>query len=297
MLDEITHHTLGTTLRQPFVIFGRAFVVAVGGKLDGHVGVLVEQFHELVEGGGRLRTQRGLVEVVEDVVNQHRRGDGGQRELQRVFLRLLGLFHFQLLLVVQESAAGGQQHVADARCCHVGERAVRAHAELVVRAVVAHQVYLCRRQFVSVHFVDPSLDGLHDFGVLEAVDVVPSASVASVGTEESAVVRAFERHAEVVGLRVERIARVFQFVSSCALVNLCDEDVEAAHARMAVARKIEVAVGTEGREHLVARRVDGVAQILNTTESAAAQELDAPDVESALAARHVRTEVEPLAVG
>ena len=72
----------------------------MGRQLDGDVGVLVEQLDQLVEGFGRLGAQRGLVEVVEDVVDEHRGGDGGQGELQHVLLRLGDRLDAQLLLVV-----------------------------------------------------------------------------------------------------------------------------------------------------------------------------------------------------
>ena len=79
---EIVDHSLGAALREPLVVLGAALVVAVGAQLDGHIAVLVEQRHQFVERLGRLGAQRGLVEVVEDVVYQHRCGDRYQRELQ-----------------------------------------------------------------------------------------------------------------------------------------------------------------------------------------------------------------------
>ena len=73
-------------------------------------------------------------------------------------------------------------------------------------------------------------------------------------------------------------------------------DVEPAHAGMPVGREIEVAIGTESRELLVARCVDGFAHVLHAAETGTCQ-AHAPDVESALASRHVGHEVEPLPVG
>ena len=89
---------------------------------------------------------------------------------------------------------------------------------------------------------------------------------------------------------------MLQFVALGSFVNLCDEDVETSHSRVAVAREVEVAIGSEGREHLVARRVDGVAQVLNATECSS-YESDSPNVKSTLSTRHIRTEIEPLAIG
>ena len=81
MLYEVVHHRFGPSLRQPFVIFGRTLVVAVGRQFDGNVRILVEQHHQFVERLGRFRSERSLVEVVEDVVDEHRGRDAGQWEL------------------------------------------------------------------------------------------------------------------------------------------------------------------------------------------------------------------------
>ena len=65
---------------------------------------------------------------------------------------------------------------------------------------------------------------------------------------------------------------------------------------MAVAREIQVAIGTEGGKHLVARRIDGCPEVLHATQSGRC-DAHAPDVHSAHSPRHVRHEVEPLSVG
>ena len=88
MLYEIVDDALGTSLRESLVVSIRAAVVGVRRQLDGDVGVLVEQGYQLVESLGGLGSQGGLVEVVEDVVDEHGRSDRGQRELQHVLLRL-----------------------------------------------------------------------------------------------------------------------------------------------------------------------------------------------------------------
>ena len=49
MFYEIVHHAFCPPLRQPLVVFGRAFVVAVGTQLNGDVRILVEQRDKLVE--------------------------------------------------------------------------------------------------------------------------------------------------------------------------------------------------------------------------------------------------------
>ena len=80
------------------------------------------------------------------------------------------------------------------------------------------------------------------------------------------------------------------------LAGVSNEDVKTSHARMTVGREIEVAVGTERGKHLVARRVYRLPKILHTA-IAGRRYAHAPDVEPALAAGHVRDEIEPLAIG
>lgn len=80
------------------------------------------------------------------------------------------------------------------------ERAVALDRQFLVGSVVAHHHYLCGSKLITAHLVNPSLDGGNDFGVLERVDMVVSASVFTVGREEASVVRPLEGHSEVVAL-------------------------------------------------------------------------------------------------
>ena len=153
-----------------------------------------------------------------------------------------------------------------------------------------------RRQFVAPHFVYPSLDGGHYLRVVEGVDVIVSPSVLAVGREEPAVVQSLERHAEVIALRVQRIARVQHLVFPGLAVHLCHIDVESAHAHVSVAAEIEVAVGAERREHLVARCVDRLTEVFHTAQSCGS-EAYAPDVETAHASGHVADKIQPFAIG
>ena len=66
---------------------------------------------------------------------------------------------------------------------------------------------------------------------------------------------------------------------------------------MSVAGEVEVAIRTESREHLIARCVDGLPQILYHAYLMIAQEPTAPDVVATDSSRHVADEVEPFAVG
>ena len=181
MLGQIRHHRLGAALREALVVLGATLVVGVSGELDGDVGILVEQLHEVVERRLRLGAQRGLVEVVEDVVYQHRCGDRYQRELQHRLFRLFGRSYGELFLMVEEALAGGEHDVVDARIDDLLKGAVALDGEFQVGAVVADHEYLGGGQLVAVHLIDPSLDGLDHLGVLKRVYMVPSAAVATVG--------------------------------------------------------------------------------------------------------------------
>ena len=235
----------------------------MGRELDSHVGVVVEDADELVECRLRTVAQGRLVEVVEDVVDEHRGRDVGQGELQGRVARLLGcLQRLDLFFMIEKTFAGGQEEIAHAGCQRLRERSVAAHRDLLVRAVVADTVDLRLRQFIAVDLIDPAFDGLLYLGVDEGIEMIPAAHVAAIAGEEAAVVYPLEGHAEVVTLRVEGIAGV----GERHLPILCrvgDEDVVAAQTGMAGTGEIKVAVGPEGGEGLVALRVDRAAEVLH----------------------------------
>ena len=140
MLNEIVHHTLGTSLAQPLVVLVGASVVGVGRELDGDIGILIEQYDELVEGLSRFRAQRGFVKVVEDVVDEHGGSNRGQGELQDILLRFQHGLHLQLLLMVEVALAGSEEDVANARFDFLDEGTIATHADFLVRTVVAHHI-------------------------------------------------------------------------------------------------------------------------------------------------------------
>jgi hypothetical protein len=49
MGNEIGHHALGALLRQALVVGIRTTTIGMGRQLDGNVGILIEQHHQLVE--------------------------------------------------------------------------------------------------------------------------------------------------------------------------------------------------------------------------------------------------------
>ncbi len=66
--------------------------------------------------------------------------------------------------MVEKSLAGGKHYVVDVGLYLLLEGAVALDRELQIGAVVANHKDLCGRQFVALHLVDPSLDGLFYLG-------------------------------------------------------------------------------------------------------------------------------------
>ena len=135
--------------------------------------------------------------------------------------------------MVEESLAGSEQNIVDARCQYIVERTVTLYAYFLIGAVRSDNVDEGGWQFVAVLLIYPSLHALYYFRVLKAVDMVPSSAVVTVRREEATVVNSLERHAEVVALRIERIARV-RHVVLAVLADGGNEDVESSHAGMTV---------------------------------------------------------------
>ena len=68
-------------------------------------------------------------------------------------------------------------------------------------------------------------------------------------------------------------------------------DIKTTHAATSIGREVEVAVGSEGRKHLVAFSINSRAEVLYCPEAASTYR-GAPEVQPAHAARHVRDEIE-----
>ena len=160
MCHEIIHHRLRPALGEPPVVFGRALVVAMCAQLYRHVGVLVQQGHQLVQRPCALWAEGGFVEVVENVIYQHWSRYGGEGELQGVLRGLLHSSWGQFLLMVEEAGACRHDEIVDSRLHRLGETPIGPDADFLVRPVIAHDIDLCLLQFVSVPLIDPSPHGL-----------------------------------------------------------------------------------------------------------------------------------------
>ena len=110
--------------------------------------------------------------------------------------------------MIEIPLAGAKQDIIDQRLHFLFEGAVATHAQLEVSAVVAHHVDESFGQFVAVLLVDPTLDGERHLGMFEGQDVVPSASIATIGGEVAAIVQTLEGDAEVVAAGIHRVFEV-----------------------------------------------------------------------------------------
>ena len=79
--DEVVDNALCAALREAFVVLVIATIVAVGAEFDGHVGVLIQECHEAVEGGRAALGEGGAIKLIEHIAYQHWRADGSQGEL------------------------------------------------------------------------------------------------------------------------------------------------------------------------------------------------------------------------
>ena len=60
---------------------------------------------------------------------------------------------------------------------------------------------------------------------------------------------------------------MFYLVLMSLGIHLGNIDVESAQSEMSVAAEVQVAIGTEGGKHLVARSVDRLAKVLYSSQS------------------------------
>ena len=184
----------------------------------------------------------------------------------------------QFFLVVQVALASTQENVVHKGSDFLLKRSVTPDTQLLIRTVVTHHIDKSFGQFIAVLLVHPSLDGMHHIGTFERHNMIPSACIASVGTEEASVMQSLEGHAEVVAITVHGHLQVFYLPVSGYSVASGPEEIKSAHADMSVAGEVQVSVRSEGRKHLVSFRIDRSSHILYTTQAAAFCQCNAPNV-------------------
>ncbi len=265
-------------------------------KLYGNVCVVIKQLRELVESLARVARKLRTVELIKNIPYEHRGIDRRQGEINGVARGNLRRVYGKLLLVVQKAVARGKEHILNPGLHHLLKAAVAFQPELHVGPVVAYHIHGGLRKFVAVLLVNPAGNGVHHFGTLERVNMIPTAPVLAVAAEKATVVNALESHSEVVARRVDRRRQYLNAPCVVYRVGMCAIYVETSHAGVSVRGEIHIAVEAERGEHLIARGVHRLAKIFYHPYSVGI-ELRPPNVETAHAARHIRHKVKPPAVG
>ena len=181
MSHQIVDYGLSTPLRELFIILGTAFVVAMRTEFDGHVRILLQQTDQLIQCSRRLRTQRCLVEIIENIIDQDRSRDRSKRKLQYVFFGFAYRIGSKRFLMIQKSFAGCQQKIVYPGTDHTTERAVSFDVQPLIGTIVTHDINLCSRQFVAVSFVNPAFQRLNYLGIFKRIKMIPAVGVAPIG--------------------------------------------------------------------------------------------------------------------
>ena len=249
---QIVDNALGSALTQFLVVLVLASIVAMGGKFYGDIGVLVQQIHQTVQCLSTAFCQCCAVELIEYVADEYGIVDTGQRELQDKLLTDTACVHVQFLFMIQITLAGTKEYIIYIGGDFLDKGTVAAYAQLLVGTIVTHHIDKSLWQFVSIFFIDPSLDGMNNLGTFERHDMIPSAGITSVGAEESSVVESFKGHAEVVSATVHGNLQILYLPIACCRIAFSLEDIQSTHAHMSVAGEVKFAVRTERGKHLVA---------------------------------------------
>ena len=106
MRDEEIATTLRTFLTQLLVELLITFHIGVRGQLNRDIGVVVQQFNQLVQLFFRSFRQLPSAELIEDVVHLHGATDRAEREVDGVGLAVLQAVGVPLLFGIQVTAGG-----------------------------------------------------------------------------------------------------------------------------------------------------------------------------------------------
>ena len=132
--------------------------------------------------------------------------------------------------------------------------------------------------------------------MVKGIEVVTPPCVPAVAAEKAAIAPSLKGHAKVITLRVQRVTRVVERVAARLRIHRGHVYVQPAHAFMAIAGEVEVAIGTESGKHLVPWGIDGLPKVLRAAQPRGSEPCP-PQVEPSLPARHVGDEIQPLAIG
>ena len=296
---EVFHHAFRSSLRETEIIGVIAAIVAMGGKLNGDVGIFLEHARQAVEGFTRGIGERRLVEFIEDIAHKDGHIDRRKGELQNVLSLDFEGIGLEVVAHIEIAFAGGQEKIADASFEGFFKRTVGEDTDFLVGTVAAYHVDLRLGELIAILLVDPSFDSLEDFGIGELEELVPSSSTSAARRGEVAsIVQSFEGDAEIVGRRIHGGRKVSHVPGVCNGVLTGPIEIEASEAIVAsVGGEIEFSVGTECGEAFVACSVDGGTEVFYESHAVFTAYFHSPDVKAAIAAWHVGGEIEPTPVG
>ena len=149
------------------------------------VRIFVEKCDHLVESRLRFGTQRGLVEIIIDILHYLRLVDGRQHEVYAVIGILFGNVRLKFLLDIEITLGAGEHYVFHAPVKVELERAVIARDFLLVGAVIAYYADYGVRYRLVILVYDIARDCYFDFRKQEAVYVVIALGIATVGGEKA----------------------------------------------------------------------------------------------------------------
>ena len=139
MRDEVVTATLGTFETQLVVELIRSFHIGVRTEFNGDIGVIVQQFHQLLQFRLRGLRQFPSSELIEDILHFHGSADRAERKIERIGLAVLQTEGVPLLFGIKETACCSQHHVFHVLFDLDLIRTVATGIEFTVRTVRTHE--------------------------------------------------------------------------------------------------------------------------------------------------------------
>ena len=133
-------------------------------QLDRDIRVVVEHLDQLVQCLLRLRPQGGFVEIIEDILDDHRLADGGEEEINDIGLVLLLGAGVQLVVLVEVASGTCHHHIANVSLQLYPIGAILLDRHLHVQAILAYDTHGGSLYGIFIHIVHQSLDGDGDGG-------------------------------------------------------------------------------------------------------------------------------------
>ena len=203
-------------------------------KLYGYISIVLEKLNKLVECRTRIISEFCTVEFIKNIPYEHGRIDRRQREIDRVARGMLNGIDSQLLLVIQKAVACGKEHIFHTGFDNLLETAVAFQPELHVCSVISYHVNRGLGKFVAILLINPTGNGMHHFGTLKRINMIPTAPVLTIAAEKATVVHTLESHSEIITGGIDRRRKYFHLPSIVHRVGMGAINVKSSHAGMTV---------------------------------------------------------------